>query len=73
MNQLENVPVDGQVQTLSNLLDIRGLCKYFKISEKTAYNLARERDFPSFKVNGKYRVIESDLAKWMDRKSKHRK
>jgi excisionase family DNA binding protein len=54
-------------------LDIRGLCKYFKISEKTAYNLARERDFPSFKVNGKYRVIESDLAKWMDRKSKHRK
>ncbi len=55
---------------LSDLLDIDGLCKYFNISSKTAYELVRQRDFPSLKVGGQYRVIKNDLAKWMDRQSK---
>lgn len=73
MNQFENENSNSEIRPLSSLLDMDGLCEYFEISKKTAYNLVRERDFPSFKVNGKYRIIVNDLSKWMERKAKCRK
>jgi excisionase family DNA binding protein len=73
MEQLTHKKFEQLSTGLSTLLDIKGLCQYFNISEKTAYNLVRSRDFPSFKVNGKYRILAVDLAKWMEKQSRCRK
>ena len=58
---------------LTKLLDIKGLCKYFDISEKTAYILIKRRDFPSFKVRGKYRIMVDKLPEWMEKHCKDKK
>lgn len=54
----------------SNLLNIKGLCDYFDISEKTAYTLVRRRDFPSIKVGGQYRILSDKLQDWMEKQTK---
>ena len=61
------------VYNLSRLLDVRSLSVYMDISEKTAYNLVRRRDFPSFKVGGQYRVLVDELKQWMERQTKAKK
>lgn len=62
-----------QYQGLTKLLDIKGLCKYFDISEKTAYILIKSRDFPAFKVKGKYRIMVDKLSEWMEKHCKDKK
>lgn len=61
------------IHNLSSLLDVRSLSAYMDISEKTAYNLVRRRDFPSFKVGGQYRVIVDELKQWMERSARAKK
>ena len=58
---------------LTKLFNVKDLSKYFNISEKTAYNLIRQRNFPSIKVGGQYRIIVDELVKWMDKQSKGKK
>jgi excisionase family DNA binding protein len=58
---------------LPQLINIKELCSYLCVSEKTAYILVRRRDFPSVKVGGKYRIILDDLPDWLDKQSKKKK
>lgn len=61
------------VNTLPKLINIKELCSYLDASEKTAYILVRNRDFPSVKIGGKYRIIVDELPDWLDKQSKKRK
>lgn len=61
------------VNTLPRLISIKELCSYLDVSEKTAYILARSRDFPSAKIGGKYRIIVDELPDWLGKQSKKRK
>jgi predicted DNA-binding transcriptional regulator AlpA len=63
----------SEEKALPQLLDIPGLCKYLDISPKTAYIMVRRRDFPSFKAQGKYRIIVSELVEWMKKHAKTKK
>ena len=62
-----------QFQGLPKLLDIKELCIYFDISYKTAYSLIKSRDFPSFKVKGKYRIMLDKLPQWMEKHCRDKK
>jgi len=61
------------IDTLPKLINIKELCCYLDVSEKTAYILVRSRDFPSVKIGGKYRIIADELPGWLEKQSKKKK
>lgn len=65
--------METDANTLPKLINIKELCSYLDVSEKTAYILVRSRDFPSVKIGGKYRIIADQLPDWLDKQSKKRK
>lgn len=65
--------MEAVMSILPKLINIKELCSYFDVSEKTAYILVKDRDFPSVKIGGKYRVIVDELPGWLEKQSKKRK
>ena len=57
----------------TDVMTIREVAEYLKLTEKTAYRLAAERKIPGFKVGGAWRFKLSDLEKWIERQSKEQK
>ena len=55
---------------MTQLYNIKQLCEYFDISEKTAYTLVHRRDFPSVKIGGQYRIIVDKLPEWLEKQSR---
>lgn len=53
------------------ILTIREVAAYLKLTEKTAYRLAAEGDIPGFKVGGSWRFRRSEIEKWIDERSKN--
>lgn len=51
----------------SDVMTIKELAVYLKITEKTAYRLSAEGAFPSFKVGGAWRFRKSEIDKWIIR------
>ena len=48
------------------ILTIKEVAIYLKLTEKTAYRLAAEGKLPGFKVGGSWRFEKSDLKSWID-------
>jgi len=65
--------METAVSILPKLINIKELCSYLDVSEKTAYILVKSRDFPSVKIGGKYRIIVDELPGWLEKQSKKRK
>ena len=65
--------MESVLSSLPKLINVKELCIYLKISEKTAYILVKHREFPSVKVGGKYRIIVDELPGWLEKQSKKRK
>jgi excisionase family DNA binding protein len=65
--------MEAGVSSLPKLINIKELCNYLDVSEKTAYILVRGRDFLSVKIGGKYRIIVDDLVGWLEKQSRKRK
>lgn len=55
------------------ILTLKEVAKYLKLTEKTAYRLASEGKLPGFKVGGSWRFKESDLQEWIDENKTNRK
>jgi excisionase family DNA binding protein len=54
------------------ILTLKELSEYLKLTEKTAYRLAAEGKLPGFKVGGSWRFKRVDLERWIDeQKIKH--
>lgn len=48
----------------SDILTIREVAGYLKITEKTAYRLAAEGTIPGFKVGGAWRFRRDQIEAW---------
>lgn len=48
-----------------DILTVREVAEFLKVTERTIYRLAAEKQIPSFKVGGSWRFRRADLVKWM--------
>jgi len=48
-----------------DIMTVREVADFLKVTERTIYRLAAENQIPSFKVGGSWRFRRADLAKWM--------
>ena len=54
------------------IMTLKEVAQYLKLTEKTAYRLAAEKKLPGFKVGGSWRFKMSDLEAWIEeQKSKN--
>lgn len=52
------------------ILTIKEVAEYLKLTEKTAYRLAAEGKLPGFKVGGAWRFKREDLEAWIEKQKK---
>ena len=48
------------------ILTVREVADFLKVTERTIYRLATEGQIPSFKVGGSWRFQRSNLIQWMN-------
>ena len=48
-----------------DILTIREVAEYLKVTEKTVYGLVQRRQIPGFKVGGQWRFRREDLDSWI--------
>lgn len=48
------------------ILTLKEVAQYLKLTEKTAYRLAAEKKLPGFKVGGSWRFKMTDLEEWIE-------
>ncbi len=61
-----------QTETQTDIMTIREVADYLKLTEKTAYRLVAEGKIPGFKVGGSWRFRRSEIEGWIDRQSEKR-
>jgi excisionase family DNA binding protein len=49
------------------IMTLKEVAAYLKLTEKTAYRLAAEGKLPGFKVGGSWRFKKSDLEAWIEK------
>jgi len=55
-----------QTQMQTDIMTIREIADYLKLTEKTAYRLTAEGKIPGFKVGGSWRFRRSEIEQWID-------
>ncbi len=53
----------------SDIMTVKEVAEYLKITEKTAYRLTAEGKLPGFKVGGAWRFRKSEIDKWIERQT----
>ncbi len=48
-----------------DILTIKEVADYLKVTERTLYRLAQEGKIPAFKVGGSWRFRRNDLDQWI--------
>ena len=56
----------------TDIMTIREVAEYLKLTEKTAYRLAADGKIPGFKVGGAWRFRRNETDKWLERQSTER-
>ena len=56
-------PVDAEILT------IREVSEYLKVTERTIYRLAAAKKIPGFKVGGAWRFSKAEIDQWIRRQS----
>jgi len=51
----------------TDIMTIREVANYLKMTEKTIYKLAKERKIPSFKVGGNWRFKKEAIDEWIEK------
>ncbi len=57
-----------QTQMQTDIMTIREVADYLKLTEKTAYRLTAEGKIPGFKVGGSWRFRRDEIERWIDKK-----
>lgn len=52
------------------ILTIKQVADYLKVTERTIYRLAAAKRIPAFKVGGTWRFSRADLDQWIQRQQK---
>ncbi len=55
-----------QTERQTDIMTIREVAGYLKLTEKTAYRLAAEGKIPGFKVGGSWRFKRSEIENWIE-------
>jgi len=55
------------------ILTIKEVAEYLKLSEKTAYRLASDGKLPGFKVGGSWRFKRGDIEQWIEQSKQGQK
>lgn len=59
---------------LPKILTAKDIKEYLHIGDQKLYELLKQRDFPSFRVDGgDYKILEDDFIEWMRKRSKAKK
>jgi excisionase family DNA binding protein len=59
--------VSGNLEPLS-LLSLAEASKILQISKRTLFRLIQQKEMPAFKVGGQWRIRESQLRKWVEKR-----
>lgn len=49
----------------SEILTIKEVADFLKVTERTIYRLAAAKQIPAFKVGGSWRFSKADIAEWI--------
>jgi len=60
---MPNEPADAEILT------IREVSEYLKVTERTIYRLAAAKKVPGFKVGGAWRFSKAEIDQWIRRQS----
>ncbi len=52
------------------IMTLKEVAEYLKLTEKTAYRLAADKQLPGFKVGGSWRFKIIDLEDWIEQQKK---
>jgi len=55
--------------TEGEILTLKELAQYLKVTERTIYRLAGAKKIPAFKVGGTWRFSRADIDAWIKRQS----
>ena len=53
----------------SEILTIKQVAEYLKVTERTIYRLAAAKNIPAFKVGGSWRFSRADIDSWIRQQS----
>ena len=53
----------------TDILMIKDVAEYLKVTERTIYRLAAAKKIPAFKVGGSWRFSKSDINRWIQEQS----
>lgn len=53
----------------SEILTIKEVSEYLKVTERTIYRLAAAKKIPGFKVGGAWRFSKAEIDQWIRRQS----
>ena len=53
----------------TDIMTIKEVVAYLKLTEKTTYRLAAEDKIPGFEVGGSWRIRWDEIEKWIGRQS----
>ena len=54
----------------TDIMTIKDVSAYLKITEKTAYRLTSDGEIPGFKVGGAWRFRKQEIDAWIDHRLK---
>ena len=49
----------------TDILMVKDVAEYLKVTERTIYRLAAAKKIPAFKVGGSWRFSRADIDKWI--------
>ena len=55
--------------TEDKVLTVKDLCEYLKFSEKTVLNLLNTGEIPGRKLGGSWRILKSEIDKYLSGKT----
>lgn len=53
----------------TEILTIKQVADYLKVTERTIYRLAAAKQIPAFKVGGSWRFSRADIDRWIKQQS----
>ena len=55
------------------ILTLKQVAEFLKVTERTIYRLAAAKKIPAFKVGGTWRFSKAEINQWIQRKSERGK
>ena len=61
--------VESSNDDLPELMDVQQLMDYFHCGKNKAYELIKQKNFPSIRWGGRYFILKDEFKHWLDRQA----